>query len=239
MVIPYLQFSCYDRAGLGSSALSFLAHNKKNGHSSGTYAQLGNRLATLIDDVNGIAIERDDKHETLTLEVTGRNGTTYPARSLSDGTLRFLALAVMEIDSEAQGVVCLEEPENGIHPERIPAMLKLLRDIATDAKEEIDDTNPLRQIIVNTHSPAVVLQVPPESLLFADTRPAVSERGAFLKAVFSPLPNTWRTLAPAKEEPLALGKLLAYLNPVAQADEVKDYERRVVDTREVQMLLSV
>jgi predicted ATPase len=198
---------------------------------------LGNRLAALIDDANAIAIEKDDKHETLTLEVTGRNGTTYPARSLSDGTLRFLALAVMEIDSDTQGVVCLEEPENGIHPERIPAMLRLLRDIAADPEEEVDETNPLRQVIVNTHSPAVVLQVPPESLLFADARQDVSDRGAYLKTVFHPLPNTWRTRPPANEEPLALGKLLAYLKPVVQSDEVRAYEQRVVDTRYVQDLL--
>jgi predicted ATPase len=58
---------------------------------------------------------------------------------------RFLALAVLELDPEAQNLLCLEEPENGIHPERIPAMLKLLQDIATDVDEPIGPDNPLRR----------------------------------------------------------------------------------------------
>ena len=47
----------------------------------------------------------------------------HAARALSDGTLRFLALAILELDLTPRGLLCFEEPENGIHPERIPAML--------------------------------------------------------------------------------------------------------------------
>jgi len=88
----------------------------------------------------------------LTLNVTGGDGTVHPARALSDGTLRFLALTLLELDPEATGLLCLEEPENGIYPDRIPAMLRLLRDIATDTEEPLGDDNPLRQVIINTHS---------------------------------------------------------------------------------------
>ena len=77
-------------------------------------------------------VDPDEKRELLTLYVTGKDRTPHAARSLSDGTLRFLALTVVELDPEAQGLLCLEEPENGIHPQRIPAMLRLLQDIATD-----------------------------------------------------------------------------------------------------------
>jgi hypothetical protein len=38
----------------------------------------------------------------------------------------------------------MEEPENGIHPERIGAMLTLLQDIAVDPTEPVGDDNPLR-----------------------------------------------------------------------------------------------
>jgi predicted ATPase len=61
-----------------------------------------------------LEVDRDDKRELLTLKVTNRDGATYPANSLSDGTLRFLALTVLEMDTRAHGVVCLEEPENGM-----------------------------------------------------------------------------------------------------------------------------
>ncbi len=78
------------------------------------YARVANRLAELIEDVGEIWVERDDRRELLTVMVKNRDGTSHPARALSDGTMRFLALAVLELDLKAEGVICLEEPENGI-----------------------------------------------------------------------------------------------------------------------------
>ena len=47
-------------------------------------------------------------------------------------------------------------------------MLRLLQDIATDTDSPVDEENPLRQVIINTHSPSVVLQTPEDSLLVAE-----------------------------------------------------------------------
>ena len=182
---------------------------------AGVYSQAVNRLSQLIDDVTGIAVDRDEKRQLLTLKVTGRDGAIFPARSLSDGTLRFMALTVLEMDTFSQGMVCLEEPENGIHPERIPAMIRLLQDIATDPEEPVDETNPLRQVIVNTHSPGVVLEVPEDSLLVVETREDIRSGQRIRRAVFSSLPDTWRQKADPAARPVAKGKLLAYLNPVS------------------------
>jgi predicted ATPase len=188
------------------------------------YAQVANRLADLIDDVGNVWIDRDDRRELLTLMVTGRDGTSHPARALSDGTMRFLALAVLELDPEAQGLICLEEPENGIHPERIPKILQLLQDIATDTDEEISSENPLRQVIINTHSPAVVQQVPEDSLLVAESKETVRSNQRFKRVCFSCLsktwrdPDTWRNKGPKTETEkvniIPKGQLLAYLNLV-------------------------
>ena len=186
-----------------------------NSDEAGVYCQAVNRLGELIDDVAGIAVDKDEKRQLLTLKVTGRDGAVFPARSLSDGTLRFMALTVLEMDTFAQGVVCLEEPENGIHPARIPAMIRLLRDIATDPDEPVDETNPLRQVIVNTHSPGVVLDVPEESLLVAETREDIRSNQRVRKVVFSCLPDTWRKTADPTVRVVPKGRLLAYLNPVA------------------------
>jgi ABC-type multidrug transport system ATPase subunit len=159
-------------------------------------------------------IDRDERRELLTLEVTDRDGTSHPAQALSDGSLRFLALAVLELSPEANGLLCLEEPENGIHPERIPAMLRLLQDIATDVTEPIGPGNPLRQVIINTHSPAVVSQIPEDSLLVAELKEVVASGRRFKGISFSGLPDTWRQ-ANGAENAVSRGKLLAYLNPVA------------------------
>lgn len=88
--------------------------------------------------------------------MTDRYNTEHIASALSDGTLRFLALTVMEADPKSRRLLCLEEPENGMHPLRISAVIELLGDLAVDVQEPVDADNPLRQVIVNTHSPSVV-----------------------------------------------------------------------------------
>jgi len=199
---------------------------ENRGGSSQIYAQLANRLSDLIDDVHAVGVDRDEKREILTLSVTDREGTSHPARALSDGTLRFLALAVIELDPEAKGLLCLEEPENGIHPQRIPAMLRLLEDIAVDAQRPIDVENPLRQVIINTHSPSVVTQVDPDSLLVADLKEDIRSGKRFKKVCFGCLPDTWRARIPGNPCIVSLGKLLSYLNPVGpeEPEDLTDSE---------------
>ena len=87
---------------------------------------------------------------------TRRTRRRTPPRQLHfDGTLRFLALTAIAEAADA-GVYCMEEPENGIHPERLEAMNRLLHDIAVDPDEPVATDNPLRQVIVATHSPYFV-----------------------------------------------------------------------------------
>jgi predicted ATPase len=152
-------------------------------------AEVANQLANLISDVKAISVDQDEGRRLNTLLVTSRDGVSHPARALSDGTLRFLALAVMSVDPEAGRLICLEEPENGIHPSRIPAMLSLLESISVDAQEAADSLdNPLRQVIINTHSPSVVSSLSNDSLIIA--RP-VREHGSTV-AEFCCLEGTWR-----------------------------------------------
>ncbi len=75
---------------------------------------------------------------------------------LSEGTLRLLALLVLQYDPQHTGLLCFEEPENGLHPFRIEAMGRLLKDLTVDFE---DTEMPLRQVIVNTHSPVLVSQL--------------------------------------------------------------------------------
>ncbi|MCP4576366.1 MAG: ATPase [Deltaproteobacteria bacterium] len=72
------------------------------------FAEVAGRLSELIDDVQEVRIGRDERRGILTLEVEDHDGTTHPARSLSDGSLRFLALTVLSMDSKEQGLLCLE-----------------------------------------------------------------------------------------------------------------------------------
>jgi predicted ATPase len=206
------------------------------------YAQVANRLSDLISDVKTVWVDRDNKRQLLTLMVSNKDGTEHPARALSDGTMRFLALVVLELDLTAEGVICLEEPENGIHPERIAKILELLQDIATDTDEAVGIDNPLRQVIINTHSPAVVQQVPADSLVIAELKDTVSNGKRFKKVSFGCLPGTWRqdrALDSSQVNTVAMGKLLSYLNPVSKAVETSLDRpiKRVIDREDLTPLI--
>ena len=233
----HLPATLYDLAGVWHAAAGV---REPSGQ---VYERVANRLSELIEDIDSVGIERDEKRELLTLQVTGKDGTTHPARALSDGTLRFLALTVIELDPESQGLLCLEEPENGIHPARIPAMLRLLQDIAADTFRKVGDDNPLRQVIVNTHSPAVVAQIPDDSLIMADLQ-MIERDGRWSKGLcLSCLPETWR--AEAQEmDVVRKGDLLAYLNPIPRQKNISEFTpltnashklRRVIDRRDLQL----
>lgn len=209
------------------------------------YARVANRLAELIEGVASIRVDVDERRELLTLMLKDRDGTEHEARSLSDGTLRFLALAILEGDSEARGVLCMEEPENGIHPERIPAMLRLLQDLAADAKAPVDGDNPLRQVIVNTHSPVVASQVPEDSLILAVPQTLRKDGRPVTLPAFRWLPGTWRAQASPTTPTVALGQLISYLSPVdprpldlisaaLKGDERRRAAKRVIDREDVQ-----
>lgn len=219
------EFSAPTKLGSNGSHLAAtlyrLAHQNgetaKNVENPNICARVAGRLAELIENVRTVSVDRDEKGELLTVSVTGADKTAHAARSLSDGTLRFLALAVLEQDPEVQGVLCLEEPENGIHPARIPAMIRLLQDIATDTDEAVSPDNPLRQVIVNTHSPSVFLQVPPDSILMALPAEILHSGVRFGGVRFCCIPDTWRAKAP-ESHTCAKGDFLPYLNPVVPDD---------------------
>lgn len=234
----------------GLHLASTLHRLASQGDADAVYCSVANRLSELIGNVKKIRVNRDEKHETLTICVVGADGTEHAARALSDGTLRFLALTVLELDSEAGGLICLEEPENGIHPDRIPAILRLLQDIATDPDEPVGEGNPLRQVIINTHSPMVVTAVPTPSLLLADNIEAVALGRRFAKAVFRAVDETWRTRIPG--DPVKIvsnGEMLTYFNPLGliratppdestPTDSLLPVKRqRVIDHPNFQMLL--
>lgn len=137
------------------------------------YARIAGRLADLGLRVDEIDVELDPLREVLTVFLRERGGMRLPARALSEGTLRFLALCVLLEDSTVTGLICMEEPENGIHPANLKAMVDLVTDLAVDPGLPPGDDNPFRQVIVNTHSPGVVELCRPADVMLAKS---VSQR---------------------------------------------------------------
>jgi predicted ATPase len=145
-----------------------------------------------LADVRKLRIDVDSQRELLTLMASVGDGPEVAARSLSDGTLRFLALCLILADPTYEGLICMEEPENGIQPGRIDAMVNLMRMLAVDPFESPSSANPLRQVIVNTHSPYFVqLQEADDLLLAAPVRARRGQR-MITTVELRPLLKTWR-----------------------------------------------
>lgn len=200
--------------------------------------KVANRLAELFENVRSLRVDEDEKREILSIVLTDLQNTEHLASSLSDGTLRFLALAILEASEQGPSLVCLEEPENGIHPDRIPAMIRLLKEIAVDVHREVGRSNPMRQVIVNTHSPAVVNCVDESSLVIATSGEALSSGDAHRTLILFGLPNTWR--AAGAGPPASLLPLLPYLPRTAEPHDRtprKKEARTVLEREDVRQIL--
>lgn len=107
-----------------------------------------------------VDVVNDQSNRQFIIELTSRDNRTFTSRVLSEGTLRLLALCIMQYDDSYKGLLCFEEPENGIHPQRIKTMIELLEDMTINTN---DDQPILRQVVVNTHSPILIKQLAPVS----------------------------------------------------------------------------
>ena len=172
------------------------------------YARVASETSALTD-VRSVDVDFDVSRETLTLTAKVGSGPRLPARSLSDGTLRFLALCVLTADPEFTGLLCMEEPENGIHPGRITAMVDLMKNLAVDPNEAPSDDNPVRQVIVNTHSTIFVKCHDSDDLLFAMPTTVTVDGRQHTTVRLMPLANTWRALS--SPTTLAKGAVVDYL----------------------------
>ena len=92
------------------------------------------------------------------LRETGFNSPIASTR-LSDGTMRFAALLAILLAPSPPPLVCIEEPELGLHPDAVA----LLGELLVEASERM-------QLIVTTHSDALVsaLTSQPESVVLCE-----------------------------------------------------------------------
>lgn len=166
-----------------------------------TKTEVVRRLRQLNSDVEDLDVYNDRAREQLVLRarIPGVDKWLY-GRSLSDGMLRYIALSLMLVDVHDRVVLCLEEPENGIHPSRIPALVELLYDYAVDLDFPVGPDNPPRQVILNTHSPEVARRLKFEDILFAER--ATQADGSAATSVFRPVADTWRDIADEEDSSL-------------------------------------
>jgi predicted ATPase len=110
-------------------------------------------LQTALPDIDAIkTVERQDDHHRY-LTAIYRGGLKVPSWVISDGTLRLMALTLPAYLPDLQGVLLIEEPENGIHPRAVESMIQSLSSVYN------------AQVLLATHSPVVLSAVDVDKIL--------------------------------------------------------------------------
>ncbi|MRG97319.1 AAA family ATPase [Polyangium spumosum] len=115
-------------------------------------------LKKVFDGITDFSVQVEANTAQIFLE---EEGWTIPATRVSDGTMRWLSLLAILLDPNPPALVCIEEPELGLHPDLMNPLARLLK----DASERM-------QIIITTHSEALVgaFTETPEDVLVCERR---------------------------------------------------------------------
>lgn len=113
----------------------------------------------------------------LSLEEKKMNDNISAIR-LSDGTLQWLCLLAILCHPKPPKLICIEEPETGLHPDAMTLLARLLKDASQRT-----------QIIVTTHSEALVaaLSDVPETVLVCER----DENGTQMRRLDAPQLEKW------------------------------------------------
>jgi predicted ATPase len=143
----------------GSNLAAFLYYLREKHEASYSLIQRTvQRVAPFFDDfqLKPLKLKPDD----IRLEWRHRSSDQYfDASSLSDGTLRFVALATLFLQPEEYrpSVILVDEPELGLHPYAIEMLASLIRQASAGT-----------QVIVSTQSSLLLDHFAPEDVLVAN-----------------------------------------------------------------------
>lgn len=141
------------RDGSGNPALVLLDMNFK-----GVHERIRAYLRRFCERFNDLKVNLDGPFAKTYVEESGLLEPLVSWR-LSDGTLKFLCLLAVLLDPNPAPLICIEEPEVGLHPEAI----QIVADALVEASERT-------QFIVTTHSEALIdaLSDRPEDVLVTE-----------------------------------------------------------------------
>ena len=144
-------------------------------------------LQQLYDGIEDFQVEVGGGRAELFIVERGAGERYIPASRLSDGTLRYMALAAILLDPDPPPLVVIEEPELGLHPDVVLSIGRML----VEASRRM-------QLVVTTHSRVLIdaLDDLPSSVIVCDKHDGES--------VFERLDPTWLT---EWLEQYSLGKL--------------------------------
>lgn len=112
-------------------------------------------LELCAPEIDDLLFDESSLLEEVMLVVKEKDGSQISARSLSDGTLRFLGQLAALKTSNGGSLQLIEEIENGLHPTRIHLLIELIEAVTKGGT---------RQVIATTHSPAALAALSSEGL---------------------------------------------------------------------------
>jgi predicted ATPase len=143
----------------GSNLASFLYFlRERQSASYNLIRKTVQRVAPFFDDF--ILEPTQLNPDKIRVEWRHKNSDKYfDAASLSDGTLRFIALATLFLQPQKQrpSVILVDEPELGLHPSAITMLASLIKSASKET-----------QVVVSTQSPLLLDEFEPEDVLVAD-----------------------------------------------------------------------
>ena len=102
-------------------------------------------LQQLYDGIEDFQVEVGGGRAELFVVERGAGERYIPASRLSDGTLRYMALAAILMDPDPPPLVVIEEPELGLHP-----------DVVLSIGEMLINASKRTQLVVTTHSRVLI-----------------------------------------------------------------------------------
>ncbi|WP_437571277.1 AAA family ATPase [Sorangium sp. So ce542] len=147
--------------------------------------ELRAELVALVPGISSFHVEPEGDSFRIDFELSG--GERLPARLVSDGTLRLLAVLTALRADPTPAVIGIEEPENGVYPGRLRMLLAFLRESALERRESPpgegdalapDEAAPADrrrpagppQVLLTSHSPVILaaLRSAPQHIRFVD-----------------------------------------------------------------------
>ena len=129
----------------GNNLASFLYLLKQNYPIE--YKRIVSHVKLVVPQFRDFYLEPQNNYISLNWVDTSLNDYVFNSHQLSDGSIRFIALAtlLLQPDKTMPNVIIIDEPELGLHPYAIELLAEIIKDASLHA-----------QIIIATQSPALI-----------------------------------------------------------------------------------
>jgi predicted ATPase len=125
-----------------------------------TWREIEGLLETVYPDFHSITFPGEGGDGKVVLRWWERpyeKQAGFSANLLSDGTLKLLCLIAILKSPDPPPLICIDEPELGLHPDWVKLVAEMMQSAATRT-----------QLVVATHSPQLIANLRPEEVIVAE-----------------------------------------------------------------------